>query len=125
MLWYDEPDAVNNAVGYAKFRSRSHDAVIRVYDAVGAVIETHEHAGDFKELVKPAVKLDIRGLFTQFHWVVKTISPVTGFNLECGGGVSRVSYKEFHSVRKLSCFLAQTNENGLHVNDDHQGVTFS
>jgi hypothetical protein len=31
-----------------KFYSRSHDAVIRVYDSVGNVIETHEHAGDFK-----------------------------------------------------------------------------
>jgi hypothetical protein len=30
-------------------RSRSHDAVIRVCDASGNVIETHEHAGDFKE----------------------------------------------------------------------------
>jgi len=25
------------------------DAVIRVYDAAGNVIETHEHAGQFKE----------------------------------------------------------------------------
>jgi hypothetical protein len=33
---------------YAKFRSRSHDAVIRVYDEAGNVIETHEQAGDFK-----------------------------------------------------------------------------
>jgi hypothetical protein len=40
------------AVGYAKFFSRSHDAVIRVYDEAGNMIETHEHAGDFKELVK-------------------------------------------------------------------------
>jgi len=30
-------------------RTRSHDAVIRVYDAAGNVIETHEHKGDFKE----------------------------------------------------------------------------
>ena len=30
-------------------RSRSHDAVIRVYDASGNVIKTHEHKGDFKE----------------------------------------------------------------------------
>jgi hypothetical protein len=30
-------------------RSRSHDAVIRVYDEAGNVIETHEHTGDFKE----------------------------------------------------------------------------
>ena len=48
-LWYGEPNAVSNAVDYAKFRSRSQDAVIRVYDAAGNVIETHEHVGDFKE----------------------------------------------------------------------------
>jgi len=48
-LWYGEPDAISNAIGYAKFYSRSHDAVIRVYDAVGNVVETHDHAGDFKE----------------------------------------------------------------------------
>jgi hypothetical protein len=28
-LWYGEPDAIANAIGYAKFYSRSHDAVIR------------------------------------------------------------------------------------------------
>jgi len=27
----------------------SNHAVIRVYDPAGNVIETHEHAGDFKE----------------------------------------------------------------------------
>ena len=48
-LWYGEPDATANAISYAKSRSRSHDAVIRVYDEVGYVIETHEHTGDFKE----------------------------------------------------------------------------
>jgi hypothetical protein len=42
-------DAINNAIGYAKFYSRSHDATIRVYDATGNVLETHEHTGDFKE----------------------------------------------------------------------------
>ena len=44
-LWYAKPNAVNNA----KFRSRSHDAVIRVYDDAGNVIETHEQAGQIKE----------------------------------------------------------------------------
>jgi hypothetical protein len=48
-LSYGEPNAVTNAIGYAKFFSRSHDEVIRDYDAAGNVIETHEHAGDFKE----------------------------------------------------------------------------
>jgi hypothetical protein len=47
-LWYGEPNAIGNAVNYAKFRSRSHRPVIRVYDAAGNVIQTHEHAGDFK-----------------------------------------------------------------------------
>ncbi len=45
-LWYLE---VSDAIGYAKHRSRSHHAVIRVYDEAGNVIETHEHAGEFKE----------------------------------------------------------------------------
>ena len=29
-LWYDEPNAISNAIDYAKHRSRSHDAVIFV-----------------------------------------------------------------------------------------------
>jgi hypothetical protein len=48
-LWYGEPNAVSNAIGYAKFFSLSHDAVIYVYDNIGNVIETHEHTGEFKE----------------------------------------------------------------------------
>jgi len=48
-LWYGEPNAIRDAIGYVKFRSRSHDAVIRVYDEAGNVIETHEHKGDFKD----------------------------------------------------------------------------
>jgi hypothetical protein len=43
-LWYGGPNAVSNATGYAKFRSRSHLAVIRVYDETGNVIETDGHA---------------------------------------------------------------------------------
>jgi hypothetical protein len=34
---------------YAKFRSRSHHALIRLCDDTGNMIETHEHAGEFKE----------------------------------------------------------------------------
>ena len=45
-LWYETPD---NAIGYVEHYSRSADAVIRVYDAAGNVIATHEHAGDFVE----------------------------------------------------------------------------
>jgi hypothetical protein len=44
-----QPNAVANAISYAKFFSRSHHAVIRVYDELGTVIETHEHTGEFKE----------------------------------------------------------------------------
>jgi hypothetical protein len=48
-LWYGEPNAIANAIDYARHRSRSHNAVIRVYDDAGNVIETHEHKGDFRE----------------------------------------------------------------------------
>jgi len=48
-LWYGETNAASNAIDYAKFYSRSHDAVIRVYDAADNVDETHEHKGDFKK----------------------------------------------------------------------------
>jgi len=48
-LWYAGPNAISNAIGYAKFYSRPHNAVIRVYDEGGNVIQTHEHVGDFKE----------------------------------------------------------------------------
>jgi hypothetical protein len=37
------------------FFSRSHDAVIRVYDAARNVNETHEHTGDFKVWVSFAL----------------------------------------------------------------------
>ena len=48
-LWYGEPNAVANAIGYAEHRSRSHPAVIRVYDNAGNVIETHEPARSISE----------------------------------------------------------------------------
>jgi hypothetical protein len=39
-LWYGEPNAISNAIGYTEFYSRSHDAVIRVYDEAANVIQT-------------------------------------------------------------------------------------
>ncbi len=45
-LWYTE---IPHAIEYAKFRSRSHDATIRVYDEAGNVIETYEHKGEPKQ----------------------------------------------------------------------------
>jgi hypothetical protein len=47
-IWYAGSDAVRYAVAYAKYRalSRSHRAVIRVFNEGGNVIETHEHNGD-------------------------------------------------------------------------------
>jgi hypothetical protein len=37
-LWYAEPNAVSNTIGYAKFFSGSCDAVIRVYDETHALV---------------------------------------------------------------------------------------
>jgi hypothetical protein len=48
-LCYGEPDAPSSAIGYAKFFSRSHHAVIRACDEVGNVIETQEQTAEFKK----------------------------------------------------------------------------
>jgi hypothetical protein len=42
-IWYSGPDAIRNAIAYAKYRShfRSQRAIIRVLDDAGAVVELH------------------------------------------------------------------------------------
>jgi hypothetical protein len=42
-IWYAGPDAVRCAIAYAQYRScsRSHRAIIRVFDEGGNVTETH------------------------------------------------------------------------------------
>ena len=43
-IWYAGPDAVRQAIAYAKYRShfRSQRAIIRVLDDSGAVVQIHE-----------------------------------------------------------------------------------
>ena len=48
-LWYERPDTGEDTIGCVKFYSRSHPAIIRVFDKSGAAIKTHESAGDFRE----------------------------------------------------------------------------
>jgi hypothetical protein len=48
-LWYRGPNAIKDAIGHAKSCSQPHPVVIRVYDAAGNLIETHQHEVDFKE----------------------------------------------------------------------------
>ena len=50
-LWYGEPNPASNAIGYAEFCSRSHRAVIRVYDDAGNLIKTYEKR-EGSEMVK-------------------------------------------------------------------------
>jgi hypothetical protein len=73
--WYGEPNAISNAIGYTKFYSRSHDAVIRVYDEAGNVIETHEHIDDFKE---PLVHF--------FSKLPRCFSALLSYSLLCSSG---------------------------------------
>ena len=43
-IWYAGPDAVRNAIAYAKYRShsRSQRAIIRVLDDCGTLVRMHE-----------------------------------------------------------------------------------
>jgi hypothetical protein len=65
-LWYGEPNAISNAIGYAKSFSRSHDAVIR--DEAGNVIETHEHAVSSKNRERFSVGILPQG---SLNWWLK------------------------------------------------------
>ena len=67
-LWYGEQNAVSNAIGYAMHYSRSHDAVIRVYDEAGNVIEAQEHR---------AISGSRRLLFVEFLDSFAKSSPAT------------------------------------------------
>jgi hypothetical protein len=42
-------EALKNFKKLSENGPRLHDALIRVYDDVGKMIQTHEHKGDFKE----------------------------------------------------------------------------
>ena len=46
-IWYAGADAVRTAVAYAKYRSFSRQAIIRVLDDSGAVIHVHTKVGSF------------------------------------------------------------------------------
>ena len=46
-IWYSGADAVGKAVAYAKYRSFSRQAIIRVLDDSGAVTQVHAKLGGF------------------------------------------------------------------------------
>jgi len=46
-IWYAGADAVRTAVAYAKYRSFSRRAIIRVLDDSGTVIQVHAKLGSF------------------------------------------------------------------------------
>jgi hypothetical protein len=54
LLWFEGPDALVDAVRYAKFYSSSHPAIIRVFDESSTVVAIHESACDFGEPRVPA-----------------------------------------------------------------------
>jgi hypothetical protein len=51
LLWFEGPEAISDAINYARFFSRSHTAIIRVFDESGTVAETLEFTGDFARVV--------------------------------------------------------------------------
>jgi hypothetical protein len=54
---------------YAMRYSRSHDAVIRVYDSAGNVIGTHEHAGEPSTYARFGSTLTITGERDVARWL--------------------------------------------------------
>jgi hypothetical protein len=76
-LWYDGLNAAANAIDYAKFYSRSHDAVIRVYDAAGNVIDRLRHVACFPNSrfkFQKRVQLFTRAYYEPFSVATRGIS---------------------------------------------------
>jgi hypothetical protein len=48
-LRFEGPDAILDAVNYARFYSRSYPGIIRVFDESGTVVWTADSAGNFAE----------------------------------------------------------------------------
>ena len=61
-LWYVKPNAVSNAIRYTKFYSRSHRAVIRVYDHADNVDRDARARGLVQRVVSGAKKAATRWL---------------------------------------------------------------
>src|SRR5260370_32989784 len=78
-----------NAINRSKRLSRTHDAVIRVYDDAGNVIETHEHAGDFTESSESFTR-------TTSDFSLKTNSHDSAFS-----GGSRGTIEETRAVNRI------------------------
>jgi hypothetical protein len=51
VLWFEGPEAIGDAVNYARIFSRSHPAIIRLFDESGTAVETLEFADDFSRVV--------------------------------------------------------------------------
>jgi hypothetical protein len=51
LLWFEGPEAISDAINYARFFSRSHPAIIRLFDESGTLAETLELADDFSRVV--------------------------------------------------------------------------
>jgi len=58
--------SASNAIDYAKHRSRSHDAVIRVYDRTGNVIET-DGRGPGIDGSKNVIKMSLLSTFKRLE----------------------------------------------------------
>ena len=72
-------DLISDAMPFGRLWCTKPDqAVIRVYDAAGTVIETHEHKGDFKRMVNSNGS-SVLLLLVVYRPVCGALAPRTGF----------------------------------------------
>ena len=85
-LWYTGPNGIASAIKFAKFYSRSHDTVIRVYDEADNVVDRHAHLGSARVTRSPApVVVQARG-----HLLARRVAQLVGLARHAA---FRLSYK--------------------------------
>jgi hypothetical protein len=78
-LWYGEPNAVESAIGYAKHRSRSHDAVICVYDGGWQCDRNAPAQGRFQRVVTDmSLLITVAPRLSHGHFSLEVLAVVIG-----------------------------------------------
>ena len=72
VLWFEGPDAIEDAVNYARSFSYSHSAIIRVLDESGTLAVTLQLADDFSRAVKISARPPRRCLMSSSKRIARS-----------------------------------------------------
>jgi hypothetical protein len=107
LLWFEGADAMGDAVNYARFFSRSHPAIIRVFDDSGMVAETLELAGDYSQNKQNAC----------------CVFPQPTLNVHVNISSNAIGYAKFRSRLHRAVIPVYDDAGNVIETQEHAGIT--